>query len=75
MIEDEELEIIDAFEDEDKTKEFVPVGEEKPKTGRRENHRRTRTNKKEKVEVVEQQQKPATKKANIKKTPKKPKFI
>ena len=44
MNNDEELEIIDAFEDDDRTKEFVPAGVKKETPGRRETRRRTRTN-------------------------------
>ena len=51
MNEDEELELIDAFEDEEKTKEFVPVGEKKTSPGRREAHRRTRINDQLELEV------------------------
>ena len=42
MNDEEELELIDAFEVEDKTKEFVPVGEKQVLPTRREAHRRTR---------------------------------
>ena len=52
MNEDEEIELIDAFEDDGKTKEFVPTGQLKEKIGRRETHRRTRVSDTEK-EIID----------------------
>lgn len=69
MNEDEELELIDAFEDEEKTKEFVPVGEKKTSPGRREAHRRTRINDQLELEVEEKNKK--TSKTKIDEKPKK----
>ncbi len=58
MNDEEELELIDAFEVEDKTKEFVPVGEKQVLPTRRETHRRTREIPVEENQELQQQETP-----------------